>query len=211
MMKCIKTSNGFTLIELLIAVAIFGIVVAGIVTSKIRQQDQTITQQQAVEMQQTARAVLFLMSRQLRSAGYNPTYDNIDTGITVANETSLTFNRVENDDGLDNDGDGATDEDDELVTINYTLQDEDADGDLDISANGVIMAENIQSLLFTYFDADGVDLIPPGAASVADPTLIRSVQITIMDRTDINQLSRAANNNNTRSLSTSVYVRNMGF
>ncbi len=207
MMRCIKTSNGFTLIELLIAVAIFGIVVAGIVNSKIRQQGQTITQQQAIEMQQTARAVLFLMSRQLRQAGYNPSYKKYDTGITVATATSLTFNWIANDDGLNNDGVGVADEDDELATINYTLQDEDADGDLDISANGVIMAENIQNLTFTYFNATGV-LLP---APVADPTLIRSVQITITDGTDINQLSRAANNNNTRSLSTSVYVRNMGF
>lgn len=206
-MMNIKNSKGFTLIELLIAMVIFGLVITGIVTSKIRQQDQTIGQQQAVEMQQTVRAVIYLMSRELRSAGYNPEFANYDTGVTAATATSVTFNKIASDDGDNNDGDGETDEDGELETITYAFQDLDADGDNDITVeyNGggaQLIAENIQNLGFAYFDQNG--------AATAVPEEVISVQIAVTATTDTNKLARSTTNN-TRTLSTRVYLRNLGF
>ncbi len=211
MINNINNSKGFTLIELLIAMVIFGMVIAGIVTSKSRQQDQGIGQQQAVEMQQTVRAVIYLMSRELRSAGYNPEFENHDTGITTATATSLTFNRVASDDGDNNDGDAETDEDGELETITYTFQDSDADGDNDITVeyNGggaQLIAENIQNLTFGYFDETGTTIAVP----VTDPDTVISIQIAVTATTDVNQLARSTTNN-TRTLSTRVYLRNLSF
>ena len=206
-MNNIKNSKGFTLIELLIAMVIFGAVIAGIVNSRISQQNQSIGQHQAVEMQQTVRAVLYLMARELRSAGYNPEFETHDTGITAATATSLSFNRVASDDGNNNDGDAETDEPGELETISYTFQDSDADGDNDITVdyNGggpQLIAENIDNLGFTYFGQDGL--------VTADPGAVTSIQITIRAITDANQLARSTNNN-TRTLTTRVYLRNLDF
>ncbi|MDA3834879.1 MAG: prepilin-type N-terminal cleavage/methylation domain-containing protein [Spirochaetales bacterium] len=211
----IKNPKGFTLIELLVAIVIFGMVIAGIVTSKIRQQGQGISQQQAVEMQQTVRAVIYLISRELRTAGFNPEFQKHDTGITTATATSLTFNRVASDDGDNNDGDSETDEAGELDTITYTFQDSDADGDYDITVeyNGggaQLIAENIEppdplvpmDRMFIYFDQTGVE--------TTAPTDVTSIRIRITATTDTNQLARSTTNN-TRTLSTRVYLRNLGF
>ena len=133
MNNMLKSTKGFTLIELLVAIAILGVIITLMIDSKIGQQDQNITQQQAVEMQQSVRASVFLMSREIRSAGYNPEYRTYNVGITNAGANALTFNRVASDDGDDNDNDGTVDEDGELEIITYALQDSDGDGDNDIT------------------------------------------------------------------------------
>ena len=201
-MNNIKNSKGFTLIELLIAMAIFSMIIAGIVNSKIRQQGQSIGQQQAVEMQQTVRAVTYLMTRELRSAGYNPEFENHDTGITDATATSVTFNRVASDDGEDNDVDGDTDEAGELATITYAFAGTDLTVDFGGGGGPQLIAENIQNLGFTYFGRDGL--------GTADPDAVTSIQITIRATTPANQLARSTTNN-TRTLTTRVYLRNLDF
>jgi len=163
----LKSTKGFTLIELLISIAIFGIIVTLMMDSNIEQQNQNITQLQAVEVQQSVRAAVYLMSAEIRSAGYNPGYKTYDTGITNATLNTLTFNRI-NSDG-------------ELEIITYTLQDSDGDGDLDITVayNGGgpnSLVENIQNLTFVYFDVNG--------AVTADLSAIRSIQLTITATTN---------------------------
>lgn len=207
MNNMLKSTKGFTLIELLVAIAILGVIITLMIDSKIGQQDQNITQQQAVEMQQSVRASVFLMSREIRSAGYNPEYRTYNVGITNAGANALTFNRVASDDGDDNDNDGTVDEDGELEIITYALQDSDGDGDNDITvaynAGGAnAIAENIQNLMFAYFDENG--------AVTADTSAIRSIQITVTATTNISELARSPLNN-TRSLSTLIYLRNLGF
>ncbi|MCP4721717.1 MAG: prepilin-type N-terminal cleavage/methylation domain-containing protein [Desulfobacteraceae bacterium] len=206
MMKGRKTSKGFTLMELMISMVIFSIVIAGIVSSKMRQQGQHITQLQAVEMQQSVRAVMSLMKQGLRMAGYNPSSMDYGEGFITAGADNLTISIVESDDGDDNNNDGQIDEEGELETIAYALQDPDNDGDNDItiSYNGAgaqVLAENILNLGFTYFDID-MNLTP----TLTD---IKSIQITITVATDVRQLARATNNS-TRTLTTIVYLRNMG-
>ncbi len=201
MMNNIKNPKGFTLMELLIAMVIFGMVIAGIVNSRIRQQDQNIGQNQAVEMQQTVRAVIYLMSRELRSAGFNSEFENHDTGVTAATATSLTFNRVASTDTINNDGDAETDEAGELETITYAF----AGTDLTVAYNGGVaqlIAENLQAFGFTYFDQTG--------AVTAVPANVTSIQISITATTDTNHLARSTTNN-TRTLTTRVYLRNLDF
>jgi type IV pilus assembly protein PilW len=218
-MKILQTSKGFTLIELMIAMAISGLIIAGIITSKIGQQDQHLTQVQAVEMQQSVRAVMSLMKQELRMAGYNPYSPDYGEGISAANANDLTFSYVADDDCTDNDGDSSNpgdctdpdvDEEGELEIIAYAFGDPDGDGDNDItiSFNGAgaqIIAENIRNLGFICFDASGVPIPYP----IADLTAIKSIQITITVTTDVDELARATNNT-TRTLTTTVYLRNMG-
>lgn len=198
MIYLIKNQKGLTLIELLVAIAIFSIVIAGMMTSKIQQQDQHITQVQAVEMQQSVRAVMFLMKRELRTAGYNPVAIDYGEGIASADATSITFSALADADG-------------NLNTVSYAFADSDGDGDGDITVdiNGggaTTLAENIQNLTFTYFDGNGNALISP----VASPEDIRSMQISITSTTNISDLARADAGNTTRTLNSTVYLRNMG-
>ncbi len=201
--------NGFTLPELLIAMAISGIIIAGIVGARLGQQQQSITQQQAVDMQQTVRAAMFLMTSEMRLAGFDPD-GNANVGILTAGDLNsagdtFSFSYIADWDGIDNDDDGAIDESGELATLTYTLEDHDGDGDNDITidygSGAVILAENISNLTFVYQDSDN--------AVTAVPDDIRSIQITVTAITDTGQLNYLAGNN-TRSLTSTVKLRNQG-
>ena len=81
-------NKGFTLIELLIAMAISGIVLAGITTAFQTQVRNNVTQQMVVDMHQTIRGAMYIMQREIRMAGYDPT-GNAGAGILVADDNDL--------------------------------------------------------------------------------------------------------------------------
>ena len=93
--------------------AISGVVLASIYKVYSAQLKTHTTQQQVVEMQQTMRAVLYLMERDIRMAGYAPQGGLSDPIISIANNDEIQFVMDitgGETDGLDNDGDGDTDE-----------------------------------------------------------------------------------------------------
>lgn len=191
----IKDKSGFTLVELMIVIALFSLILAFLVNSKYRQSENTVTQMQAAEMQQTVRTAVFMMKKNIRMAGFNPTASDRGEGITTANATTFTFSYLDTDT-------------DTLTTVTYSFEDEDGDGDNDISQDGTILAENIQNLSFTYLDEDGVE-----TAVISD---MRSVQISVTSAVDQAQLARDTAegtqtiDNSTRTLTTTVNMRNMG-
>ena len=223
-----KNKNGFTLIELLIAMAITSIVSAGIFTAFQSQQKANMAQSQGVAMQQNLRAGLYVMTRNIRMAGYDP--DGLEGVGIISNGTggvgdplSLSYYVDFGEDGVDNDGDGVTDEPDEngegytLYAVSYGLSDGDdnnvADGDNDIvmttGGNADILAENMELApdpdnpgsdipLFEYLDED--------LAPTATLSKIRAVKITIMATPDANERLLAAN----RTMTTTVKCRNLG-
>jgi len=210
----IKINNhGFTLIELLIAMTITVIVATGIFSVYQNQQKTQMAQKQVVEMQQTLRMALYVITDEIRMAGYDPEGTS-SAGIINAGDGSdgnpLTFTLVAEDDGYDNDNDGITDEKGELKTIGYDLYFGLSDGDTDIgrkvgAGNRVPLAENIKDLEFEYFDEDGTSMPNPGSADFPD---IRSVRITIEATTDIKKKNYSDINN--RILTTTVKFRNLG-
>jgi prepilin-type N-terminal cleavage/methylation domain-containing protein len=86
-----RNDGGFTLIELMVAMVIALLVIASIYRIYETQQKAFSTQQLVVEMQQNARSALTLMKREIRMAGYKPAAS----------------------DGIDNDGDGSVDANDD--------------------------------------------------------------------------------------------------
>ncbi len=217
----IKKSNnnkGFTLLELLMAVVIFTIIVTLIINEYIGQQGQSITSQQAVEMQQTARASMFLISKNIRKAGFDPAGSN-NAGITnagdgsIGNPLDISYNVDFGEDGIDNNSINGIDDVAEqgtgftLETLTYVLADPDGDGDTDlvVEINGggnQFLAENISTLNFTYLDETNT-----ATATLAD---IRSIQVTTTVTTDSNELDRTMGNNNTRTLTAIFKCRNLG-
>ena len=184
-----KDKKGFTLIELLVAMATAGIVMAGVYASYHVQQRSYLAQEQVAEMQQNLRAAMHLVEREIRMAGYNPPGSS-GAGIETATATSI---RVTMDihDGLDNDGDGTIDENDEAGNgdgdtgegnedITYLRLDPDGDGIFDLFrrdgaiAGDQLVAENIDALDFVYLDQSGTP-----TATLSE---IRSVQITLVAR-----------------------------
>jgi len=203
----LKENKGFTIIELLIASAILGIIVALMVNSYSRQQDMSVTQNQVVEVQQNARAGFQMIVNEIRMAGFDPYGDN-DPEITSAGDGSngdpLVFTYVADDDGVDNNSDGTTDEEGELKTVTINLFDSniDAGADMDeiqIRANGGPIAENIDALEFTYLDQDN--------NITANPDDIRAVNVVLTARAAESERNLIGS---ARTLEAQVKCRNLG-
>jgi len=118
--------QGFTLIELMIAMVISIIVIGGTIQAYQSQQNAQLAQKQVVEMQQNLRAALYIMAKDIRMAGYDPS-SNANAGITQTGNGSVgspfEFTFLADEDGMDNDGDGTTDEANELRTVSFVLFD----------------------------------------------------------------------------------------
>ncbi len=174
-----NNQKGFTLVELMVAMLISSMVMAAIYSTYRSQLRSHITQQAVVEMQQNARAAMFVMEREIKMAGYDPT-GTAGAGITVASANAITLTILADDNGLDdnvdNDGDTNIDQPGELKTITYSLVGQDLQRTVDGTANTV--AENIEVLDFVYFN----DVQAP-PATLAD---IRSIQITLIGRSGAN-------------------------
>ncbi|MCF8063103.1 MAG: prepilin-type N-terminal cleavage/methylation domain-containing protein, partial [Deltaproteobacteria bacterium] len=68
----VRREGGFTLIELLVTVVVSGVVMAGIYTTFVSQQNSYIVQSETAALQQNLRAAMFNLKREIRMAGYNP-------------------------------------------------------------------------------------------------------------------------------------------
>lgn len=179
-------NKGFTLVELLITLAVSGVLMTGVYGAFQSQQNSYVAQDQVVEMQQNVRAGLDMMVQELRMAGYDVNQNGSKTGtagITIANATTITFSVIADADGDDNNGDGTIDEPGELKIIQYDLYDAYGDGDTDLGRQvGAIkraVAENIDALELYYTLADGTQTLTP-----ADPSNVRSIEISILARAD---------------------------
>lgn len=90
--------QGFTLIEILIALAISGIIMTGVYTTYMSQQKSYIIQNQIVNMHQGLRAGFYIMTREIRMAGYDPQMTN-NYKIIRADENGFGFDADLNNDG----------------------------------------------------------------------------------------------------------------
>jgi type IV pilus assembly protein PilW len=172
-------NSGFTLVELLVAMALSSIVLTGIVMALHTQFRHHVTQAMVVDMQQNIRGAMYIMQREIRMAGYDPT-GNSGATILIADDAELQFQIDQNGDGDFVDGS----DNDPMEQIRYAMT---GSGDLGRQLwNGALipLAQNIDAINFVYLG--GAD--PPNvlATPVANPSDIRSVQITIVARSGKN-------------------------
>lgn len=187
-----QRNNGFTLIELLAAIFIAAILMAGLYSVFISQQEAFSAQERIAEMNQNIRAVMDLMTREIRLAGYKKAGATF-TGIATAQPTTI---RVLAD--LDQNGDTlGTNED---ITYSYDA------GTMQIWRNAVDypIAENITNLAFVYTLADGTTTNSP-----ADLAGIRKVTLSITARTAYPD--QATGHYRTLTLMSDVTPRNLAF
>ena len=164
--------HGFTLTELIVAMAMAVIVMGALYSTFKSQQDSYVNQEVVAEMQQNLRAALYMMARDIRIAGYDPS-EVADAGIVSAGPNSINFTFDIND-GIDNDADGTVDEIDEPIisdgdvtdaneNITYSLDTTDADNPkLVRNAGGgdQPVADYIDEVGFAYaFDNNGDDQV----------------------------------------------------
>ena len=197
--------NGFTLVELLIAMTIGLIILAALSSTFLMQRKIYDVQEQIVEMVQTARAAMDMMTREIRMAGYDPTGAGFD-GITYdADQLEIKADMYK----TKNTGNPDGDTDDSNEHIIYKYYDKDSSYPYQIkrkTGNGNFQpfAENIQSFTFEYLDNAG-----SSPTTTAD---IRQIRITITARTSKADADYSANNGyRTHTLISFITPRNLAF
>lgn len=181
-MRTVITNKGFTLIELLIAIFVSVLLMAGIYSVFNSQLRVSQIQAQTANVQQNIRSAMYIMEREIRMSGYRGISDSSAgasavTGFTAADATSMTFAYVKDNDGVDNNGNGTTDETGEVSSIVYTFNDSAIGRSVDGSA-AISIAEDIQMIEFLYNE----DMGATESTTPADTTLIETVTISILAR-----------------------------
>lgn len=191
-------ARGFSLVEMLIAMAV-GMVVLGAMYGVFNIQSKTLgNQEEIVAMQQSVRAGMGMMAREIGMAGYNP------AGATFA---GVTYDPLQLRIMADLNGDGDTgDESEDIVykyynSSEYPYQIKRKTGGGDFQP----FVENVQFFTFEYLKGDGIT----AATASAD---VRQIRITITGRTAKPDSSYSANGGyRTYTLTSVIAPMNLAF
>ena len=171
-----KNADGFSSVEIMVSMAIAMMVLAGVTNTFIGQTRYYNAQEHVNEMQQNARAAIDLMSREIKSAGYDPAGTAISNGIPYSPSQLQLL--------ADLDGDGSTAGTDENIIYSYdaiNLRIQRTTG-----GTTTAVAENISDFTFDYLDASGNPTTTAGN--------IRQIRISITARTSKSDPNYTANN-----------------
>ena len=181
-----RSQAGYTLVELMVAVALTGIVTVSIYKGYVSVSTGYDVQEQVVEVQQNARVGVDRMVRELRLAGCDPDQAGVGSFLQIDDSTiRFTMDLIGGDtDGVDNDGDGITDEADEVLLSDGAIDDLGEDITFSLvgeelqrsDANGTTdtIIDNVNALRFFYYDQNN--------AITAVAANVRSVQLAVLVR-----------------------------
>lgn len=212
--------RGFTLVEMLIAMAV-GMVVLGAMYSTFTIQNKTFAnQEEIVAMQQSVRAGMDMMAREIGMAGYDPCSVNSDSdlsnnfsGVTV-NSTQLQIKAdLDGNDPPSNNcqspykGIDATSQENIIYAIASdatTANPNNKKITRNIGAGAQSFVENVESFTFEYLKSDGTT-----ATTSAE---VRQIRITITGRTAKPDPSYSANGGyRTYTLTSVIAAINLAF
>lgn len=197
-----KRQNGFTLVELMISLVLAALITFVLFTVFRGQQRAFQAQTEVAQMQQTIRAAMEVLTRDLHNLGVDSTNSGLygfstDTPPTFPTLTQLFFTADLNEDGgaaLNNDPDGPNGPL-RNETFEYALFDcdnaIDFDGDGNLTTDndclrrrrlgGTRIADNIEALEFRYLLSDGVtDVVNP--VTTAQLNSIAFVEVSMLVR-----------------------------
>jgi type IV pilus assembly protein PilW len=174
--------QGFSLIEVLVAMACSSIVIAALYQMFYSQQKSYLQQDEIAEMQQNLRAGFYLMTKDIRSAGFDPLNtanaglvtdfaapnEIFDPDINYAVDTNVIAFTI------DDNGDGSIQANDR-EQIAYRLKDDNLQIYSTFRATWDSIANHVDALNFVYLDTDGI--------VTGTPNAIRSVEVTMLVRT----------------------------
>jgi type IV pilus assembly protein PilW len=192
--------GGFSLVELMIAMAVGLVVLAGVYTVFILQNKTFSTQEDVVEMQQSVRAGMDIMAREISLAGYDPTCRNIPSnywfyGVTV-NTAQLQIKA--------NLSGGSAISTSNEETIVYAYDATNKRITRNAGSGNQPFIENVNSFTFAYLDTSGT------ATAVAKD--VRQIRITFTGRTAKPDPQYSANGGyRTYTLTEVVSPRNLAY
>src|SRR5262249_5357136 len=182
-----KIQNGFTIIEVMIAAAISSVLVTAVYQTFLSQQRTYTMQSEAAAMEQNLRGSLYLLTKELRSAGYNPaqaTTNNFRFVTSFPDTNNLFVVDYTNDHSLvaftlDPDGSGGIEANqNEQITYRFnngqkTLE-RFKDAQPDPTKKWETVAGNIEAVYFAYFDQN--------KTITTNPANIEYVEVSLLSR-----------------------------
>lgn len=225
--KMKEQQAGFSLLEVMIALAVLGIVLAGVTKIFTTTGRYHTSQERMMEVMENIRAVKQLMTDDIRSAGCNPknkrrigfepdtSDDRFDTDAN-----SIHFTRdIDNGDSdalYEPDGDA---EDPEENIGYFRAKTSDSTQSVPAGAPGTLyrvsfgassynsqpVADNVTDLRFRYYDKDSNEIINP--TTTVDLDKIRTVEVTITGQ--VQNTTRVSTKNRTWTQQFRIRVRNM--
>jgi type IV pilus assembly protein PilW len=198
-----KDKRGFSLIELCVTLVIMSVISLAIYSVFSVSSRTYTTQGVTADVQQSVRAAMEVMLQDIRTAGLDPTASG-NFSIELAEATKLRFTSDSIDAGL-GDFNGVLDEiNSERIT--YVLQGTQLNQILyetTGSEESQPLISDVQTLTFTYFDADGNDLGSPVAALQLEDIRTINVSMTVEEPAGIDAPV-------SRTLTKQIKCRNMG-
>ena len=179
--------RGMTLVEMMISITVFAVVLAvvmGFMTTSGRSYSAT---RERVQFQQSMRAVVSLLTKEIRSTGCDPNSVGFDRFV-VADDNTL---RCQMD--LNGDSDVTDNSPDESVT--YTFNPATGELSRDNGTGAIVILRGLTNLTFTYRDAEGnvLGAVPLNATDRFD---VRFVDMDLTGQTDdgepVNYTARVA-------------------
>lgn len=184
--------QGMTLVELMVSLVIFGVVIAVVFGFLTESRQSYAATRQKAQYQQGLRAVMSIVTRDVRSAGCDPTNAGFER-FALADLRSLRC-RMD----LNGDTDVTDTGPDEDVTYVF---DPDT-GDLTRTVAGgaaVVVLRNLQDVTFNYYDGDGnlLNNLPLNATDRAEVAAVDLVMAgEAVDHVPVSYTTRMAVRNN---------------
>jgi prepilin-type N-terminal cleavage/methylation domain-containing protein len=167
--------RGMTLVEMMISISIFAVVlgvVMGFMSTTSRSYNST---RERVQYQQSMRAVMSLLTRDIRSTGCDPTGVGFDRFVVA------DWNQVRCQMDLNGDADVTDVMPDESVTYTFTV--ETGEVSRDNGTGDVVILRGVTNMVFTYRDANG-DVLGNTPLNALDRFSVRYVDLFITGTTD---------------------------
>lgn len=168
-----KTPNGFTLIEMVVALGLSLVTVGAVYSLYVSELRAQNVREDRLEMQQQARVVVDVVSREVLMAGYDPRGVNSDMDLTN-DFHGITYDSDRLIIKADLNGNGLIADANESIMFvsnskTHTLRRNTGGGNQPFG-------ENIESFLVEYFDQEGNPTV--------DSANIRQVKVTVTARTE---------------------------
>src|SRR6266446_9381058 len=164
-----KNQNGLTMVEIMIYIAISSMMMASVYNAFHTQKNSYISQNNTVEIQQTVRSGIYTMTREIRSAGYDPTR-NSNAGFVkdlpdAPGKCSIDYTKKDNDIiafTIDHNGDGVIKKDNaEQIAYRFNAGAHTLERFNVTSGAWEAVAGNVDALNFVYLKPDGTPAAVP--------------------------------------------------
>lgn len=199
MKKILSNPAGFTLVELLVAMGLGLTIMAAVATTFMSQTRVYSAQEYVNEMDQNVRGALDVITREVKMAGYKPNGGTV-TGVTYST-TQLQIEADQDGNGTINNTSNTTLE---RIIYAYDSGNQQITRKLGSGGTAEILADNITSFTFNYYNADG--------NATTNSANIRQVKVTIAAQTAKSDPSYAQNNGHrTLQLTATITPPNLGY